>query len=237
MKRFAPVFLALILVASLAACDSKTTPSGSVSPSGSLSPSASASPSVSQSPDSSVPSPQVSIGFDDEESTWGDASFEKLIRVAMSIPDGDIDPQLTMAVKKLSIMPKDDKVEVKIDDNAPVSVEMDKPIKTLEDLARFGGLTDLAVGYAELQTIDHITFLAQMFGMSYESITVTNAGISDISSFAMLTTLKSLDLSGNEISDISPLTALPGLETLNVSGNPLSDPTQVGLFEGVDVTY
>lgn len=236
MKRLLTLILALMLVVSLAACNKSPSPSVSASPVGSPSPQNSTSPDSSPSPQDfqTLPSGALTV---DEDNPWGDPSFEKIMRAALDVPEGEVDVEVTSAIKKLSIMPQDGKVEVKIDDNPPVLVEVDEPVRAIEDLLRFSGLTEFELGYAELETTYILVMAAMAMGIELESLSLVNAGIEDVSHLAFLTTLKTVNLSGNKITDISPLMDLPALEKLDVSGNPLADPAQADKFEGVEVTY
>jgi len=154
MKRFLSLVFVLMLIVSLAACNKSPSPTVPEEPTTSPSLVQNNSPipptDNSISPTQQViPPPEVSVGVN-FDLVWGDPTLEKCVRAALNIPnEQEVSEEITSSIKKLSIMPKDDKVEVKIDDKAPVVFDAGKPIGTLKDILRYSRLTDLEIGYAE----------------------------------------------------------------------------------------
>ena len=63
--------------------------------------------------------------------------------------------------------------------------------------------------------------IAQLYALN--SLTLSGAGLSDVSKLETLGGLTMLDLSGNEIRDLGPLAALTGLRSLYLDGNPVEN--------------
>lgn len=240
MKKIFPLFLALAILVTLAGCGNSATPS--VTPSQTVSGDPDTSPGVDPSasptggtPSSTdpLPSPSIDVSLDMEpDQPWGDPTFEKAIRAALNQPEGNILEEQTASLTKLSIVKQGDRVQVTLDDNEPVLFDADEPITALEDIIRFPNLVSIELGYAKLDMIGQLAFL-----MSLESITVTDAGVKDLSLLEMCAKVKTLDLSNNDITDISSLATMPSLEKLIVTGNPLNDASQVDLFENAEVVF
>lgn len=76
-----------------------------------------------------------------------------------------------------------------------------------EALGTMTSLTDLKVGYCNIQDISALANLTNLTRLNLEDNKIT-----DISALANLTNLKELYLSGNEITDISPVEFVPTLD-------------------------
>ena len=99
--------------------------------------------------------------------------------------------------------------------------------ETLSDLSPLTKITGLQTAFVRGKSITDVGPLAAALTAAGGRVLIMNTSISDISSFAALTRVRSLGLSNNLIREIAPIVSLPALTSLDVSNNPLDCATQM----------
>lgn len=137
--------------------------------------------------------------FDENEPiVINDEVLENILREEIGKPEGDI---------------------LQSDLDSIESLVIERGAVDISALARLRNLKYLFI-YRSPQIKDY----SPLWGLSrLETLEVSRCGLTDLSSFAKLTNLRVLMLSGNYISDITPLKGLTGLVWLDLSSNGLSE--------------
>ena len=143
--------------------------------------------------------------------TFTDPVLEKLVRAAMSKPEGEITIAEAKAVTEL-VMNMDG------NDWTPPR------IARLDDLAQFPNLTKLELNWALNNGQDPID-LSPLAGLTkLERLYVCCDSISDISALSGMTNMRELWIWGNNnITDISALSGMTQMTDLWIKGNQISD--------------
>ena len=182
--------------------------------------------------------------------TFSDASFEKMIRMALDIPNGGNITQKDLdTVRNLKIYGNSHAV---INETLPAFNTNDGytidgqlytdrgTIKSLADIQYFRKMTKLSIGYNQINSLNglegagslemlglysnqvrDISVLAQVKNLKWLYLYHNN--IQDVSPLSGHTALRQLYLQYNNISDISPLAGLTQLQELSVDYNNISD--------------
>jgi hypothetical protein len=170
--------------------------------------------------------------------TFPDSNLEKVIRILISKPTGDIHRSDLMG---LNLLDGNNKSIISLSgvEYCTNLNEIFMSDNSVSDLGPIANLTKLRQIQFFNNSISNIAPLAGL--VSLERIILSSNTISNISSLSGLTNLHILHLSDNNISDLSPLVANSGLaagDTVNLAGNPLSQQainTDIPTLEGRSV--
>ena len=193
-----------------------------------------------------TPEPEPEDGQEPEpqntEITFEDASFEKMIRIALQKTDGSpIYDTDTARITYLSILGETHTsisgslhqsnstagYTIKENDDEVLYDERGG-IRTLNDLQYFPNLKHLTVGYNSVTDLSGISGLKSLVRVS-----LYFNEISDISVLSGLSELTEIYVYGNSISDISAIAGLHKLERLWVNYNDISDISAVRGLTGL----
>ena len=176
----------------------------------------------------SVPSVLEERPEPDGPVVWKAPEFERLMRVILGRPEGDILKSELAEIEILNIISFDGNIT---GENLPFPPgglptylepheERQGDITNLEDLVYFKNLKQLTFRYHKITDISPLTALTGL-----EELNLDLCLIRDLSPLAGLTGLKKLSLTSNDIRDITPLAGLTRLEYLNIYRNQVGDIT------------
>lgn len=157
---------------------------------------------------------------------WSDAAFERMVRLALEMPEGPIHEADLAGVTSLKILGSE-YASIKGDLHAINGVDgytiggetftERGSITSLDDVVYFKNLTRLTVGYNQVRD------LSALGAMSLSTISLYANDITDISPLGEVDSLRFLYLYNNHITDISPLARQTGLISLSLQHNQISD--------------
>ncbi|MCL2057113.1 MAG: hypothetical protein FWH02_07865 [Oscillospiraceae bacterium] len=193
-------------------------------------------------PDPDAPPPPMPIIFEDE-------AFERMLRLALENPDGDILPDDLRQITTMKIV-GDTHAAVNqslISTNRSNGYVIDDTlytergtIRSLADLAYFTELRRLVICYSSVADISGIERLSKLetLGLYFNEITdlspiagmenlqflyVNNNNIIGLAPVSGLSKLAEIWAQNNQISDLSPVSDLPVLRELVVNSNQITD--------------
>ena len=155
--------------------------------------------------------------IDAEYPIFYDVVFERLLRLTLGCPQGQISLGKLEAIEYLCI----DGNKVSIEENVTCDQEkfwVAERIHNLSDLRWLPNLRHLEIHASALMSIDGLTNLKNLTYLSLGS-----CQISDIEALKTMVRLKELYLDNNVITDITPLKNLVLLERLDLTNNKITD--------------
>lgn len=187
--------------------------------------------------------------------TFADPLLEKMVRDAMSKPEGDITLAEAEAVTELALgidwqpepVPNSQITDISGLENFTNLVDLNLSYHAITDISPLAGLTKLSqlslggnpvADISPLSGLTNLGFLT-LFGCQAQDYTplanLTGLGgllleystISDVSMLSGLTELSWLNLHNTQVSDVSPLSTLTNLRKLQLEGCPISDYTSL----------
>jgi len=181
---------------------------------------------------------------------WRDREFERIVRIALDKPNGNITASDLQHITTLKILGPDHVTTsmgglntLNFVDGFRVRdefISIRGNITNLDDLTHFHNLRRLTIGYNQIRDINGLARLGSLttlglYANEIRDISVLsgltglqhlylyNNNISDLSPLRGLTNLQELSLQHNNITDLSPISGLTGLQKLFVSNNNISD--------------
>ncbi|MDR2908482.1 MAG: leucine-rich repeat domain-containing protein [Oscillospiraceae bacterium] len=175
-------------------------------------------------PEDEAPPPPV----DPTPIVWQDKALERMVRLALGKPDGDITEGDLKEVTTLKILGTEHSTTLADGLNSINTLEgytlegthytERGEIESLADLAHFKSLRRLTVGYNRVSSLKG---LEELDGL--ELLALYANEIEDLTPLAGLVNLRNLYLYGNAVGDLSPLRGLTGLRGLSVQHNAITD--------------
>lgn len=130
------------------------------------------------------------------------------------------DQNLEREVRKLLERPSDDIYNVDVEKISIMTIQ-NVPIKDIQDLQYFKGLSQLEISSAKLTDVSALQDLPRLKELNLSNNQITNAA-----PLGKIQTLQRLTLSGNYIRNMAPLYDLKNLVQLDVAGNSITGVTK-----------